>query len=54
MHKLLVPHEQLSHRDTQLINHYHMDNGVLCHSGKIVIPFKSDNDLKRILDLLDA
>jgi ParB family transcriptional regulator, chromosome partitioning protein len=22
--------------------------------GKIVIPFKSDNDLKRILDLLDA
>lgn len=26
------------------------DNG----KGKIVIPFKSDNDLKRILDLLDA
>ncbi len=22
--------------------------------GKIVIPFRSDNDLKRILDLLDA
>jgi ParB family transcriptional regulator, chromosome partitioning protein len=22
--------------------------------GKIVIPFKSDHDLKRILDLLDA